>query len=403
MPNYFVHFAMRYPVQDLWNTNVLSNNEVEKLKQDFKAEVNFKNNIIKTLEMSKMHTEDANTSTNNYYKLSNLFKSQNTELSKCNSNLRAEVFTKNNEITTLKERNTELEKINHDLEAEIESKNSKTKVLQEAIVSRSQDSKSEVKSLCSEITALEKLTESMRNELMKVKQDFKAEVESKNSEIKALEVSKMHIEDSNNSTINNLLIRNKLLQAKVDSKNSELKGLWENQVPSNKEIEQVNKDLKAEIASKHSEIKALRISKASATTEFEKTKSEMKTLNHYIKAFKHQNTELLKINDNLKAEMASKESEVKARKNYLLTKNNDLEKVKQELQAELDSKNSEIQALRNSWNDLSRCEIEKVKQDLKAKLDSKDSEIKVLQEWYESARNELCTKNQIITLLNRDG
>ena len=117
----------------------------------------------------------------------------------------------------------------------------------------------------------------------------------------------------------------------------------------NKQIEQVNQDLKAEIASKHSEIKALRISKASA--------SEIKSLNHYIKALKHQNTELLKSTNN-----------------HLLTKSNDLEKVKQELQAERESKNSEIQALWNSWNDLSRHDIEKVKKELKAEIDSKDSE-----------------------------
>ena len=199
-------------LQDLWNTNVLSNNEIEKLKQDHKAEVIFKDKIIKALEMSKMQTEDANASTNNYY--TNLFKSQNTELSKCNLDLKAEVFTKKCEITTLKERNKEIEKINHDL--------------QEAIVSRSQDSKSEVKSLCSEITALEKLNKLTRNELMKVKQDFKAEVESKNSEIKALEISKMHIVDSNTSTINDLLLRKDELQAEVDSKNSELKRLSSN-------------------------------------------------------------------------------------------------------------------------------------------------------------------------------
>ena len=126
----------------------------------------------------------------------------------------------------------------------------------------------------------------------------------------------------------------------------------------------VNQDLKAEIASKHSEIKALRMSKASATTEIENKKSEIKSLNHYIKAFKHQNTELLKSTNN-----------------HLLTKSNDLEKVKQELQAERESKNSEIQALWNSWNDLSRHDIEKVKKELKAEIDSKDSEIKVLQEW----------------------
>ena len=64
-------------LQDLCKTNVLSNNEIEKLKQKFKKEVDFKNNIIKVLEMSKKHTEHAD----NYYELSNLFKSQNTELS----------------------------------------------------------------------------------------------------------------------------------------------------------------------------------------------------------------------------------------------------------------------------------------------------------------------------------
>ena len=115
------------------------------------------------------------------------------------------------------------------------------------------------------------------------------------------------------------------------------------------------------------------MSKASAT--------EIKSLNHYVKAFKHQNTELLKVNDNLKAEMAAKESQVKAMNNFLLTKNNDLEKVKEELHAERTSKNSEIKALWNSWNDLSRHDIEKVKKELKAEIDSKDSEIKVLQEW----------------------
>ena len=84
-----------------------------------------------------------------------------------------------------------------------------------------------------------------------------------------------------------------------------------------------------------------------------------------IKAVKHQNTELLK------------------------NTNNYLENVKQELKAERASKNSEIKALWNSWNDLSKHDIEKVKKELKAEIDSKDSEIKVLQEWYQSTRNEL--------------
>ena len=196
----------------------------------------------------------------------------------------------------------------------------------------------------------------------------------------------------------------------------------------NKQIVKVNEDLKAEIASKHSEIKALRISKALAKAEFEKKISEVESLNHEIKAYKEQNTELLKINKNLKAavlnkdsekeasarndkikvlenakkyfentissmeskiqdfkaEVASKNSKIKALElskthiedanfstnNHLLITNSDLKKVKQELQAKVDSKNSELQALWNT-NVLANIEIEKIKKDLKLEIASK--------------------------------
>ena len=89
--------------------------------------------------------------------------------------------------------------------------------------------KSEVKSLNHDIKAFKE----QNTELLKINNNLKAEVDSKNSEIKALEISKMHIEYVNTSTINDLLIRKHELQAEVDSKNSELKALWETNVLSN--------------------------------------------------------------------------------------------------------------------------------------------------------------------------
>ena len=58
-----------------------------------------------------------------------------------------------------------------------------------------------------------------------------------------------------------------LLQAEVDSKNSELEAQLETNCLSNNAIEKVNQDLKAEMASRDSEIQALSVSKTSAKAE----------------------------------------------------------------------------------------------------------------------------------------
>ena len=144
---------------------------------------------------------------------------QNTELLIINDDLKAAISDNNSEIESLKER---IEKY-HNLEAEVDSKNSTTKDLRESIreikalreknilsnnetefEKTSQNSRSEVKSLRSEVKALERVNESIKNELVKAKQE-------------------------------------------VDSKNSELQDLCKTNVLSNNEIEKLKQNYKAEV------------------------------------------------------------------------------------------------------------------------------------------------------------
>ena len=79
------------------NYLLITNNDLEKVKQELQAEVESKNSELKALR------EDANASTNNQEIKS--LKELNTERLKINNNLKAEVLNKNSAITTLKEKN----------------------------------------------------------------------------------------------------------------------------------------------------------------------------------------------------------------------------------------------------------------------------------------------------------
>ena len=151
----------------------------------------------------------------------------------------------------------------------------------------------------------------------------------------------------------------------------------------NTEFLKINDDLKAAVFEKSSEIKSLK----ERNEKYQNLQADVDSKNSTTKDLREAivltNIELMKVKQDSKEAVDSKNSEIKALQISKMHIEDDLKKVKQELQAEVESKNSDFKALREDANaSTNNHEIQAFKElnNLKTEVLSKNSEITTLKE-----------------------